>query len=229
MSSVSVVIPAYNAATFIAEAIESVLAQSYPATEIIVVDDGSEDETAAVASRFGNDIKLFRQENRGIGAARNLGLDHVCGELVTLLDADDRWHEDKLALQVDCLNQNLGIDMVFGHVVEFLCPHAGSEASQLEVRTDAMPGYYASTLLIRARVIERIGKFSEDVSLGEFIDWYGRAKDAGLKIHLLDHVVAERRVHGSNTSVLQRAQRDDLTHLLKTMLDRRRKSDLKES
>src|SRR3954462_6988719 len=86
---ISIVIPSYNQAHFLREAIESVLAQSYPALEIIVVDDGSRDESATVAMRYPN-VRCLRQPNMGVAAARNTGLRHSSGEYLVFLDQDDR-------------------------------------------------------------------------------------------------------------------------------------------
>jgi len=99
--TVSVIIPAYNSERYVADAIKSVLAQSYRPTEVIVVDDGSSDGTARVVQGFGNSVRYLHQDNRGEPAARNLGLRHAHGEYVAFLDADDLWLPDKLELQME--------------------------------------------------------------------------------------------------------------------------------
>jgi hypothetical protein len=97
---VSVIITAYNHEAFIAEAVQSVLNQSYADYEVIVVDDGSVDGTLEQISRFGETIQLFRQPNQGVAAARNTGIQHARGELLAFLDGDDVWERDKLECQV---------------------------------------------------------------------------------------------------------------------------------
>ena len=97
---VSVVIPTYNRADFVREAIASVLRQDYPAIELIVVDDGSCDGTAAVVSGFGPDVQYLWQENRGVSAARNRGVAASTGDLITFLDSDDLWLPRKVSAQV---------------------------------------------------------------------------------------------------------------------------------
>jgi glycosyltransferase involved in cell wall biosynthesis len=100
---VSVVVPAYNAAAFIAETLESALAQSHRALEVIVVDDGSTDSTPQVVEAFASRdprVRLLRQRNRGVAAARNLGIAEARGALIAPLDADDLWHPEKIARQV---------------------------------------------------------------------------------------------------------------------------------
>src|SRR6185503_2024667 len=97
---VSAVIPAYQAAAFLADAVESVLAQTEPVGEIVVVDDGSTDGTAAVAASFGDRVRYVRQENQGVAAARNRGVAEARGRLVAFLDADDTWEPEKTARQL---------------------------------------------------------------------------------------------------------------------------------
>lgn len=103
MTSVSVVIPAYNAAAYVGAAIDSVLAQTLKDLEIIVVDDGSTDETPLVLERFGSRIRAIRQQNRGVSAARNRGIDESHGRYVAFLDADDLWLPAKLQRQIEAL------------------------------------------------------------------------------------------------------------------------------
>lgn len=102
---VSVVIPTYNRARTIGKAIDSVLAQSFQDLEVIVVDDGSQDDTSEVLSRFGSRIRLIRQENCGVSAARNAGIREARGKWIAFLDSDDEWRPEKLARQMDCLKK----------------------------------------------------------------------------------------------------------------------------
>src|SRR5919205_4589183 len=95
-----VIIPVYNGESYVAEAIESILDQTYRPAEVIVVDDGSTDNTAEVVKRFGDVVQYHHQPNRGAGAARNRGVELSHGEFLAFLDADDLWHKDKLAHQI---------------------------------------------------------------------------------------------------------------------------------
>ena len=97
---VSVIIPTYNRAWIIKNAIDSVLAQDYPNLETIVIDDGSDDETPELLSAYKDDIRVLHQENKGVSAARNLGIQNAKGEFIALLDSDDAWDERKLSCQV---------------------------------------------------------------------------------------------------------------------------------
>lgn len=101
--SVSVIIPTYNRAPMVVEAVESVRAQSFRDFELIVVDDGSSDATPELLAPYGDTLRLLRQENRGVSAARNLGLASARGTFIAFLDSDDLWHRDKLSVQTSYL------------------------------------------------------------------------------------------------------------------------------
>jgi glycosyltransferase involved in cell wall biosynthesis len=219
---VSVVLPVYNRAHYVGEAIESVLGQTVPPAELIVVDDGSTDDSVAVVEGFARpEIRVLRQPNGGIGSARNAGLRAVTGELVAFIDSDDLWERDKLELQVGALRGRDDVQLVFGHLVEFLSPDRAEELhGSLQVRTDPVPGLIATTLLARRIAVERIGPFDERLRVGELVDWMARARDLGLASLTLPQTVARRRIHGGNT-VLTRSNTDYL-RAIKSMLDRRR-------
>jgi glycosyltransferase involved in cell wall biosynthesis len=103
LASVSVIVPVFNGASFVARAIESALGQTLPAFEVIVVDDGSTDSTPEVLNSFGDQIEVVRQENRGVASARNTGRARATGELLAFLDADDEWEPEKLKYQFAAL------------------------------------------------------------------------------------------------------------------------------
>ena len=109
---VSVVMPAYNAAGFIADALNSALAQTYRPIEVLVADDGSSDGTAAVVKGFGAPVVYLHQQNRGPAGARNLALSHARGDFVAFLDADDLWHPRKLDLQVAAMQSDPELGML---------------------------------------------------------------------------------------------------------------------
>jgi len=102
---VSVIIPTYNRGWILKEAIDSVLAQDYKDLELIVVDDGSTDNTFEILASYGNDIKVLFQENKGVSAARNRGITEASGQLIAFLDSDDLWLPRKLSTQIDFFNQ----------------------------------------------------------------------------------------------------------------------------
>src|SRR5262249_4642642 len=111
---VSVIIPAFNCEAYLAEAIESALGQTYLPAEVIVIDDGSTDGTAAVAQSFGSPVRYDYQDHNGIGTGRTRGAELATGDLLASLDADDRWVADKLEMQLGAWQANPGVDMIFG-------------------------------------------------------------------------------------------------------------------
>jgi len=110
----SVVIPVFNGQAFISRAIESVLAQTWPAHEVIVVDDGSTDETAAVVARFGDRVRYWRQDNAGVSAARNRGAEMATGDWLAFLDADDWYYPDRLRWHAEWIAREPGLDFFTG-------------------------------------------------------------------------------------------------------------------
>jgi glycosyltransferase involved in cell wall biosynthesis len=113
------VIPAYNSERFIADTLRSVLAQTYPPHEIIVVDDGSTDGTRAIVTGTGGDVRYIFQPNQGVSAARNTGIAAATGELICFLDADDTWEPEKLQAQIAFMREHGDVGLVFSDEVEF--------------------------------------------------------------------------------------------------------------
>ncbi|HEY9704613.1 MAG TPA: glycosyltransferase family A protein, partial [Allocoleopsis sp.] len=117
---VSVIIPVYNGDRYLKAAIESVLCQDYEPIEIIIIDDGSTDNSAKIAQIFGDKINYFYQENSGVAVARNTGILRSKGELIAFIDQDDLWTENKLTLQIDYLMKNPNIGLIIGKMHCFL-------------------------------------------------------------------------------------------------------------
>ncbi len=228
---VSVVIPVYNGQRYLAEAIESVLAQICLRIEIIVIDDGSTDRTADVAGSFSETVRYHRQSNSGSAAARNMGVQESRGSFLAFLDADDLWAKEKLSCQMAALSADPALDMVFGHVSQFFSPDL-DQAVRKKVACPGgkMPGYHAGTLLIRRRTFFDVGLFNPHWQCGEFLDWLFRARERGLRELMLPDVLMKRRIHSSNMGILKSNTQTDNSHadyvrVLKASLDRRRNRD----
>lgn len=218
---VSAIIPAFNAERYIAQAIESVIAQTLDDIEIIVVNDGSTDSTLEKLIPFGDRIKVLNQENKGLGAARNSGVGISQGKFIAFLDSDDIWIEDKTEKQVEYINEREEIDIVFGGVEVFETPELPS--TSLSSSTFEIPqGFLASTMLIPRDVFLSVGMFTEDRRAGEFIEWYSRAFDAGYMYHVLPEIVLRRRKHDSNMT-LKGDAKEDYLYVVKSILRRRSK------
>lgn len=222
--AISVVVPCYNCARYLGEALASAVNQTLPPTEIIVVDDGSTDESAQVAQAMSPRVKYVYQANQGIGPARNTGVAQSRGELLAFLDADDRWEPAKLERQWAALQADPTLDAVFAHAQHFISPDVADDpdAQRLLAPEGAMAAYYASSLLIRRPAFDGVGAFAADLSVGEFIDWYARAMEAGLSMQMLPDVLVWRRIHGANSTLRHRQQRHQYARILKASLDRRR-------
>jgi glycosyltransferase involved in cell wall biosynthesis len=220
---ISVVIPAFNAERYLGEAVESAFGQTYQPVEVVVVDDGSDDGTGAVARAYGDRIVFASQPNGGIGSARNRGVALARGSYLAFLDADDRFLPDKLERQFAALAADLALDMVFGHVREFVSPELAPE-DRAALRGPSPPGPFVApnAMLIRRGSFDRVGLFATDVRVGEGVDWYARATEAGLKGLTLPDVVVERRLHDSNTGIRERDSRSDYLQVVRSALERRR-------
>jgi len=225
--SISVIIPVYNGERYIAEAIESVLAQEYLNIEIIVVNDGSTDGTEAVLRSY-RDVRYIYQPKQGASSARNSGIRYSSGEFLAFLDADDFWTKDKLKMQTSLLRARPDLDMVFGHVEQFYSPELeASLRGRIKLASGRMPGYVPGAMLIKKAAFLSVGFFDDGFRIGEFIDWYMRAVDFGLKSCLAPEVVLKRRLHDANTGIMERDSRKDYLRVLKASLARRRKGEQK--
>jgi glycosyltransferase involved in cell wall biosynthesis len=223
MSQVSVVIAAFDAERYLGEAIESVLGQTRAPLELIVVDDGSDDHTLEVARGFGERITCVGQPRSGVSAALNRGVEMARGDQLAFLDADDLWTQDKLALQVKALERAPQLDMVFGHVMQFRSTElAPEELGPAPTPPNPVPGICRGAMLIRSEAFRRAGRFATRWRLGEFLEWYARALDAGLIGSVLPDVVMHRRLHAANSGIREREGRSDFPRILRTVIDRRR-------
>ena len=215
--NVSVIIPTYNRSGLVIQAIKSVLAQKIPPHEIIVVDDGSTDDTVKrIMELSDRRIKIITQENKGASASRNKGVSVSTGELLAFLDSDDLWKPEKLACQLELLEREKA-EMVYGYLQEF----TGTDLPE-SLQTSSQKGICATLQLIYKEAFSRVGNFDEKITVGEFIDWYHRAKVAGIKESVSNEVLAFRRIHEGNMDRLQRSDTGQYAQVLKSILDRKR-------
>ncbi len=213
----SVVIPAYNAEATLGEAIRSILAQSVPPVEIIVVDDGSKDATQLVAASFGQVVTLIAQANAGPGAAMTRGLAGVSTPLVATLDADDVWLPHKAARQIRAL-EDTALSAVFGQVRLF----TGDAADPREGRI--MPGWLRTTMMMRHALFRAVGPVEDPPGRrGEMVDWIKRAQESGAGLLHEEDVVALRRIRQGSLSSGRDPERDKgYLHAARAALQRRR-------
>ena len=223
---VSVIIPVYNGEKFLEEAIKSVLNQEYDNLECIVVDDGSVDGSAAIAKKFVQVIYLH-QDNAGVAAARNRGVQKASGEYLAFLDADDIWDIRKLATQINYLEENQDIDYCLTRHGLFLTE--GLNELPPWVRTHhyekEMIAYIPSALIVRKSAFDIVGNFDESYRIADDSDWFLRARDAGIKLGIVEKNLLYKRVHPqcltSQTDVTQK----EMMKSIKASLHRAKSAD----
>jgi glycosyltransferase involved in cell wall biosynthesis len=196
--TVSVIIPMFNREAFIAATLESVLLQGDAASEVIVVDDGSTDDSIAIVQGFGAPIRLVTQPHTGISAARNLGFREATGDLISYIDSDDLWPVGRLPVMKAALEADDGADAVAGRVE--IIEQRTHRPPAIENYSTAHRLYNLGSVLFRRQVFERIGVFDESLSIGEDFEFAMRARQAGVKIKLLDVVSLIYRLHDGNIS-----------------------------
>lgn len=221
---ISIIIPVYNAESYIKKTIQSVLNQTYRPVEIIVVDDGSTDQSAENIRQFQQpEVKYHFQSNLGAASARNRGIELAKGEYLSFLDADDLWLPNKLELQMRSFQKHPELDMVFGHIKQFRSQELNAvEHLETDLEKKDIPGISICTMLIKMKSYKRVGLFEIQWRIGEFLDWYAKAKEMGLKSHMLKEIVTMRRIHTDNLGIRERQAQADYLHILKKTIDRRR-------
>ncbi|MGH2633374.1 MAG: glycosyltransferase family 2 protein [Tepidiformaceae bacterium] len=199
-ASVSVVIPAHNSARFLADAIDSVRAQTFPIAELFVVDDGSTDETAAIAESLQATV-CRAPLRRGVSAARNHAIGHTSGDLIALLDADDTWRSNKLERQVAAFNEHPESELCTTHFAYFLHPGVSPLPTlDSSILGKAQPKTCPSTWLIKRSLFDRVGWFSEELQVAEDIAWLSHANTRGVATQALEECLVDKRIHDSNIS-----------------------------
>lgn len=228
MATISVVIPCFNAASYIGEALESVRAQqleSHRIAEVIVIDDGSTDGSGDAARSTDGAVTLLTQSNAGISAARNSGIAAATSDWIAFLDADDLWPAHSLQSRATLLASRSDLAMVSGAISQFVSPDVPAEERDgIRLPVGAMSGRLAGALLVRREVFDVVGLFSPEYSLGETIDWVSRVESAGLRIGAVDTVVLRRRVHRNNSVQKTEQLKSDYLSVLRASIKRRRDS-----
>jgi Glycosyltransferases involved in cell wall biogenesis len=205
VKTISVIIPTYNYGRFLREAIDSALAQSYTPLEIIVVDDGSIDDTPQILAEYGDRIRAIRQDNQGVGAARNTGIAAARGEYLAFLDSDDLWHPRKLAAQIARFEADPSLGLV----------HCGAESidaagNTLSVSLTGMEGWVGPDLLrldreviagpgsnamVPKRVAEELGGYDNRLQPSEDWDFCYRVA-VRYRVGFVGEVLVTYRQHG---------------------------------
>jgi glycosyltransferase involved in cell wall biosynthesis len=208
---VSVIVPTYNTARFIGAALDSVFAQAYPNYEVIVVNDGSPDtpELERVLERFTGRISYIKKENGGVSSARNAGIRASTGDLIATLDSDDLWEPNWMSVQVEFLQQNPDVDLVYGNGIIFGDSHPDvllmdMSPSEGEVTFEALVMERCcvptSGMLVRREAVFGAGLFDENLRWGEDFDLWLRIAKAGYRIAYHRNVILRYRRHAGGVS-----------------------------
>lgn len=208
MPIVSVIIPAYNAEQYIAETLASVENQTLKDIEIIVIDDGSKDNTAATVKAFPS-VRYVRKTNGGVSAARNHGASLAHGEFLAFLDADDIWHPDKLRQQVQALSQHPECNLCRTHIttksenLQQFHQAINSSSTEYDIESDLAasflePYFTTSTVMVRRAAFDLVGGFDPKLRIAEDIDFYLKIlAPAPTVLFMKESLVYKRPVVGS--------------------------------
>jgi len=220
---VSVIMTVHNGAKYIEESINSILSQTHKVDEVIIVNDGSTDGTSDILAQFENDILVLHQNKSGIAVSWNKGVKQSTGNFISFLDADDYWPSFKIERQMKTLLLKTSSTVSFGYVKQFYSPELSKEERALKRCPDKPePGFSSGTMLIRKKDFMNVGLFNPKWSKGIFSDWFLRAKDLGMPMHMDESVFLYRRIHLDNHGILKREKYNDYVRMLKESLDRRR-------
>ena len=204
-SLVSVVIPSYNDSSYVKEAIHSVLSQTYENIEIIVVDDGSTDDTKEVLKEYKDRIKYHYQKNKGLSGARNTGMKLAKGKYISLLDADDLYHKDRVEKQVNFLENSSGCVFSYSGYRHFYDGkpdellklkykyHSGNVFKKLLRKNFIAP----SGVLFRKDILDKIGFFDESLKSCEDWDYWLRVSHEGLEFSYIPEAITFIRIRKS--------------------------------
>ena len=233
----SVVIPAYNAAANIHEAVDSVLSQSIPPFEVIVVDDGSTDETAHVVERIEGPVRLIQRPNGGPGAATTQGIEAVTTPWLASLDSDDIWLPTKIERQFDALRRtgphiSFTLARLFkGPTPVMTIPFPAASKNETPFGNAGRDGsiqrlWTRSTMLMETKVACTVGEMIDPPGgRGDMVDWLARCQERGYRLEMVEEVLALRRIRPGSLSYGRDTERDaGYMHVVRRALERKRKS-----
>ena len=222
---VSVIVPVRNGQRYLEEALESVAAQDYAPVEIVVSDDGSEDESPRIAARYAT--RLIRRRARGgVAAARNEAIRAARGTVLACLDQDDWWEPSLLRAHVDALSARRdALSVVWERVyVEPGC-QVPSWFGRPELLARPHPAFVPSGVAFTVETFRRVGSFDERFLYSSDLDWFARARAAGVPVHITPRVLLHRRLHDENESRHARVRLEMVMAVHRSLVARHRRED----
>lgn len=229
MPLVSVVVSVYNGEKFLRPALESLFAQDYSPFEVIFIDDGSQDGSGEVARQFPK-LQYVYQENQGLAAARNAGLNLARGEYLAYLDADDTIPTHKLSRQVSYLEEHPEVGCVLGRQEIIL--EAGFEPPDWLTRDSIygdLDGIPFVSSMIRTAALRKVGGFDTTYRFAEDRDLFVRLREHSVRIDVIPEVLLYRRFHGENMNFRMRPQKHPLLRSLRAKIERERSTKTGEA
>lgn len=234
--NISAVIPAFNSADFIADAVKSILKQTHPVSEIIIVDDGSTDTTETVVTNLSGPISYIKQRNQGPSAARNTGIDAANHEWIAFLDADDQWTSNKIEQQIELLQKIPELALVAGDMAEIneddkIITQSVLAKHQLLAKFQAIQGnpvpnalaelvrknfIPTGTVLVNKNALVDAGQFNESIRFGEDLELWAKIATKH-PIACLPEILMLRRQHGNNATQLTTPLLNDLVQVTKSI------------
>jgi glycosyltransferase involved in cell wall biosynthesis len=220
-NTISVIIPVFNGAGYIAAALDSVFNQNYNNIEVIVVNDGSTDNSENIIKSY--DIRYLKQENLGVTVARNNGIKISKGEFLAFLDQDDVWKPDKLSLQYNQFLDQKNLGYVLSHqIIHLENGFAKPNWLKSEQLNQPIIGYLPSTLMVRTETFKKIGYFNEKFDIGSDSEWFFRAKGLGIEMKIMQEVLVHRLIHNANQSHSVGDSHMELLRIVKQALVKKR-------
>lgn len=219
---VSVIVPVYNGERYLDSTLESIFNQDYHPIEVIVVDDGSTDNSADIARSY-KKIHYIYQPNQGQSVARNTGIAVAQGEFIAFLDADDLWMPNKLSIQISYLCNHPEVGYVLAN--QRMLIEEGVEKPpwyREDIFTKDRTGFFPSTLLVRKSVYKQVGLFDPSYRYGENAEWFARAKDVGIRKAIIPETLLLKRIHDCNLTYHLDECRSNVLKALKASIDRQR-------
>lgn len=224
----SVIVPTYNYGRYLSQSLDSILGQTHPPAQVIVIDDGSTDETPDVLAPYAaaGRIEYVRQSNMGIAAAQNRGLESAKHDYIAFLDSDDYWAPQKIERQMAAFRAQPEIDIMYALVEQFISPDAiEPERWRLDESNRRLDGVSTVTALLRRSAAERIGPFDTTLRRAQYLDWHMRGASLGMRWHVVPEVLAYRRIHGRNTSTVMADRQREYLDVARTQMLRRRRTE----
>lgn len=223
--TVDVVIPTFNRAQVVGDAIRSALTQSHPIGRVIVVDDGSTDNTAAVLAEISaaeDRVRTIHQTNAGPSAARNRGVAESDAEFIAFADSDDVVATDRIEWQVAHLTAEPDCEIVLGTEEIWIADDVAAPEMITSLLTAETPHYSYPSMFMRTALFEHLGGFDEALRIGEDLDLVIRAVQAGIRTDFVARPALTRRIFGDNLTYENVGGEATLLRLLRRNLDRRR-------